>query len=59
LILKKYLRTKAKTVTGDMHMKLDMFGSVVVVIFQSAFHSEKYQNNIFFYFFKIIFDISV
>ena len=53
------MRTKAKTMTRDMHMKLGMFGSVVVVIFQSAFHSEKYQNNIFFYFFKIIFDISV
>jgi len=29
-----------------------LFGSVVVVVFQSAFHSEMYQNNIF-YFFKI------
>jgi hypothetical protein len=39
-----------------------VFGSVVVIVvavaFQSAFHSEKYANNIFFYFLKIIFDIS-
>jgi hypothetical protein len=34
-----------------------MFGSVVVVAFQSVFHSEKYVNNIFL-FFKIIFEIS-
>ena len=34
-----------------------VFGSVVVVAFQSAFHLEKYANN-FFYFFKIIFEIS-
>jgi hypothetical protein len=31
---------------------------VVAVGFQSAFYSEKYQNNNFFYFLKIIFDIS-
>jgi len=31
---------------------------VVAVGFQSVFYSEKYQNNIFFYFLKIIFDIS-
>jgi hypothetical protein len=30
---------------------------VVAVAFQSAFHSEMYQNNVFFYFLKIIFDI--
>jgi hypothetical protein len=34
-----------------------VFGSVVVVVFQSIFYSEKYANNIFL-FFKIIFDIS-
>jgi hypothetical protein len=38
---------------------LGVLGSVVVVVFQSAFHSEKYQNNIFFYFLKIIFNISI
>jgi hypothetical protein len=27
-----------------------VFGSVVVVVFQSAFHSEKYANNIFLFF---------
>jgi hypothetical protein len=31
---------------------------MVAVTFQSVFHSEMYQNNIFFYFLKIIFDIS-
>jgi hypothetical protein len=34
-----------------------VFGSVVVVAFQSVFYSEKYANNIFL-FFKIIFDIN-
>jgi hypothetical protein len=34
-----------------------VFGSVVVVAFQSVFHSEMHQNNVF-YFLKIIFDIS-
>jgi hypothetical protein len=34
-----------------------VFGSVVVVAFQSAFYLEMHQN-IFFYFLKIIFDIS-
>jgi hypothetical protein len=29
---------------------LRVFGSVVVVAFQSAFHSEKYANNIFLFF---------
>jgi len=33
-------------------------GNVVVVAFQSAFYLEMYQNNIFFIFKKIIFDIS-
>jgi hypothetical protein len=30
-----------------------VFGSIVVIVFQSVFHSEMYQNNIFFYFFKL------
>jgi hypothetical protein len=34
-----------------------MFESMVAVAFQSSFHLEIYQNNIF-YFLKIIFDIS-
>ena len=34
-----------------------VFGNVVVVIFQSVFHLKKYANN-FFYFLKIIFEIS-
>jgi hypothetical protein len=34
-----------------------VFGSVVAVVFQSVFYLEMHQNN-FFYFLKIIFDIS-
>ena len=30
-----------------------MFGSVVAVVFLSVFHSELYQNNIFFIFLKL------
>jgi hypothetical protein len=36
---------------------LDLFGSVVVVAFQIAFHIKIHAND-FFYFLKIIFDIS-
>ena len=36
-----------------------VFRSAVAVTFQSVFYSEMYRNNIFFYFLKIIFDISV
>jgi len=32
-----------------------MFESVVVVVFQSVLHSEMYQNNIYFLFFKKLF----
>jgi hypothetical protein len=35
----------------------DVFGNVVVIIFQSDFCLEIHQNNIFFYFLKIIFYI--
>ena len=35
-----------------------VFGSMVAVAFQSVFHSEKLTNNIFYYFLKIIFEIS-
>jgi len=35
----------------------NVFENIVVGTFQSAFHSEKYANNIFL-FFKIIFEIS-
>jgi hypothetical protein len=38
---------------------LSVFESVVMVAFQSVFYLEMHQNNIFFYFLKIIFDISV
>jgi hypothetical protein len=31
---------------------------VVIVTFQSVFHFKTHQNNVFFYFFKIIFDIA-
>jgi len=35
-----------------------MFGSGVVVTFQIAFRAEIHANDVFFYFLKIIFDIS-
>jgi hypothetical protein len=35
-----------------------MFESIVTVIFQSVFFLEMHQNNIFFYFLKITFDIN-
>ena len=35
-----------------------VFESVIVIVFQSAFHSKMDQNNIFCYFLKIIFDIN-
>jgi len=35
-----------------------MFRNVIAVAFQSAFYMEMHQNNIFFYFLKIIFYIS-
>jgi hypothetical protein len=35
-----------------------LFGSVVAVAFQSVFCTEMYQNDKFFYFLKIIFEIS-
>jgi len=34
-----------------------LFESVVAVVFQSVFHLEMYQNDFFFIFKKIIFDI--
>jgi hypothetical protein len=34
-----------------------MFGSMVAVVFQSVFRAEIHQNNIFFYFLKIICEI--
>jgi hypothetical protein len=37
---------------------MGLFESVVAAAFQSTFHLQIYQNNIFFYFFKIIFEIS-
>jgi hypothetical protein len=36
-----------------------VFGSVAAVAFQSAFCLEMHRNNGFFYFLKIIFDISI
>jgi len=35
-----------------------MFGSVVTVAFQITFRAEIHVNDVFFYFLKIIFDIS-
>jgi len=36
-----------------------LFGSAIAVVFQSAFYANMYQNDFFFYFFKIIFKINV
>jgi hypothetical protein len=37
-----------------------IFGkNMVVVVFQNVFYLKMHQNNIFFYFLKIIFDINV
>jgi hypothetical protein len=36
----------------------DLFENMVAVAFQNTFHVEMYQNNIFFCFLKIIFEIS-
>jgi hypothetical protein len=36
-----------------------LFGSVVAVTFQRNFYLEMHQNDLFFYFFKIIFEISI
>jgi len=48
-----------KKATGSKLVKLflKVFGSVVVVAFQIAFRAEIHAND-FFYFLKIIFDIS-
>jgi hypothetical protein len=35
------------------------FGIVIAVAFQSTFHLEMYRNNVFLFFFKFIFDISI
>jgi len=35
-----------------------MFKSVVIVAFQSVFHSEMHQNNIYYFLKKIIFDVN-
>ena len=35
-----------------------VFENVLAVVFQSVFRSEMYQNNVFFHFLKLIFDIS-
>jgi hypothetical protein len=37
---------------------VSLFGSVVAVAFQLTFRAKMHANNIFFYFLKIIFDIS-
>jgi hypothetical protein len=43
-------------ISGKLEVSHDlkgMLGNIVAVIFQSVFHSEMHQNNIFFLFFKI------
>ena len=39
-------------------MEIDAFFSAIAIAFQSAYRAEIHQNNIFFIFFKIIFEIS-
>jgi hypothetical protein len=43
-------QTKAAQAHSRIFLDERVFGSVVVVAFQSAFHSEKYANNIFLFF---------
>jgi hypothetical protein len=50
--------TRKISIVDSLMMTSFMFGSVVAVAFQSVFHSKTYQNNVFFCFFKIIFDIN-
>jgi len=63
-LLKKFIlmHLEAKNTLNRHHhhnpKHTPLFESVVVVIFQSAFHSKIYHNNIF-YFLKIIFNIIV
>jgi hypothetical protein len=52
VLLKKIIKFS----TNLARVSTSLFGNAVAVIFQSAFHSGMYQNNIFFL--KIIFDIS-
>jgi hypothetical protein len=42
----------------DQFDEFSLFRSVVVVGFQSIYHLKMYQNDVFFIFLKIIFDIS-
>jgi hypothetical protein len=54
-LLHKILNSKP---TSRKTHSFNVFKNVVAVSFQSAFHSEMHQNNIFFYFLKINFNIS-
>ena len=42
----------------DQQVIYVVFESVVVIVFQSVFRSEMYENNVFFYFLKFNFDIN-
>ena len=50
-----FLKTREK---NKLREHASLFGIVVVVAVQSVFHLEIHQNDIFFYFLKIIFEIS-
>ena len=39
-------------------LEIDAFFSAIAIAFQSAYRAEIHQNDIFFYFLKIIFEIS-
>ena len=49
---KKKIGFTNSKVRSKLHRKMGLFGSVVAVVFRNTFHSEIYQNNIFFLFFK-------
>ena len=38
-----------------MYVRVEVFGSIIAVAFQSAFHWEMYQNNIYIYIYIYIY----
>jgi hypothetical protein len=52
MVNSKNMENKKKKLKKLILHRLSVFGSVVMVIFQSVFHLEIYQNNILLLFFK-------
>jgi hypothetical protein len=52
MLQENYTRTKKNQpqLTSILNTHMVAFGSVVAVVFQSVFHLEMYQNNIFLFF---------